>query len=77
MWQRDKAGVPVRGSDGAPVALTSHTLNPVPFSVYSPDRDLRLAPGLEAAGIASVGTTFVDLLGAEVPEGWQPSLLAR
>jgi 2,3-bisphosphoglycerate-independent phosphoglycerate mutase len=76
MWQRGKAGV-VTGPDGAPLPRTSHTLNPVPFLLLSPDAAWAVRDDLAVPGIASVGSTLLQLLGLPVPEGWEPPLLVR
>jgi 2,3-bisphosphoglycerate-independent phosphoglycerate mutase len=76
MWQRGKGGV-VTGPDGAPLPRTSHTLNPVPFLLLSPDAAWAVRDDLAVPGIASVGSTLLQLLGLPVPEGWEPPLLVR
>ncbi len=75
MWQRDKAGRPVCEPNGAPIPMTSHTLNPVPFAVVDSRGARTLRGDLPGAGIASVGSTLLALCGLQVPTGWEPSLL--
>ncbi len=77
MYQHDKAGSIVRDKNtGAPLAKTSHTLNPVPFIVRAPDLPgLTLDPGLPNAGIANVAATSIELLGLTAPADMEPSLL--
>lgn len=77
MWTRDKAGHVVRDDAGAAQPRTSHTLAPVPCILVDPSGDRDLRHDLDHAGIASVGSTVVDLLGLDVPEGWVPSLVVR
>ena len=71
---KDKSGAVVR-SGGAPVPKTSHTLNPVPFWAYDAAGRLALRPSEARRGIASVGTTLVELFGIPAPEGYDPGLL--
>jgi 2,3-bisphosphoglycerate-independent phosphoglycerate mutase len=79
MYQRDKHGAVQRDKvTGAPVAKTSHTLNPVPFMIHDPARGDRYA--IDAArcdghGLASVTATCLELLGLEAPTELAPSLL--
>jgi len=75
MYQRDKkTGDIKRDPDGNPVPLTSHTLAPVPLVVVGADPALSLAE-VEDPGIASVGSTVLQLLGLEVPPHYAPGLL--
>ena len=79
MYQHKK-GVIVRSDDGAPVAKTSHTLNPVPLTLYAasggaiPTIDSARAEG---AGLANIAATCMELLGLVAPDDMQPSLLRR
>lgn len=78
MFQRDKKGKVMRGADGQPVAKTSHTLSPVPFLIHDPMRGDRYEIDPErakAAGIASVASTVIELLGFVPPDDLQASLL--
>lgn len=77
MVQRDKKGKPLRDASGAPLPLTSHTLAPVPLIVGGSGLDSRvqLRADLPKAGLANVTATFINLLGFEAPEGYEPSLL--
>jgi 2,3-bisphosphoglycerate-independent phosphoglycerate mutase len=72
MYERDGAGVKRDRKTGVPVAKTSHTLNPVPFTVHDPRRqdgeyaiDPELAP---TAGLANVTAACLGLLGFAPPE---------
>jgi 2,3-bisphosphoglycerate-independent phosphoglycerate mutase len=68
-----------RSAAGAPVAKTSHTLNPVPFSIYDPrwrEGDYQLDPAVvERAGLANVTATCLNLLGFERPDDEEPGLI--
>ena len=76
MWQRDKRGVQ-RDARGRPLPKTSHTLAAVPFFVVDPRGLLGVRDDLDRPGIASVGSSVLQALGVEVPEGWAPGLLRR
>lgn len=52
---------------------TSHTLNPVPFIIRGADVELKEGD----FGLSNVAATVVELMGLEVPEGWNESLLAK
>lgn len=77
MIQRTKQGAFERRADGEFKALTSHTLNPVPCSLFDPRGQ---APGLRAvpaAGLANVPATILNLLGFAAPDDYLASLLGR
>ncbi len=76
MVERDAEGRPKRGPDGRPKPRTSHTLNPVAFSVLDfSGRRFRLREGIATPGLANVAPTIVTLLGYVPPEPFEPSLL--
>ncbi|MCX5741304.1 MAG: 2,3-bisphosphoglycerate-independent phosphoglycerate mutase [Proteobacteria bacterium] len=79
MFQRDKQGRVQRDkATGQPVVKTSHTLNPVPFSILDPARGDRyeIDPDRAATGgIANVTATCIELLGFTPPDDLEPSLL--
>ncbi len=52
---------------------TSHTLNPVPFIIRGADVQLKEGE----FGLSNVAATAVELMGLEVPEGWNESMLAK
>jgi 2,3-bisphosphoglycerate-independent phosphoglycerate mutase len=63
--------------DARPEAKTSHTLNPVPLTIYDTrqaDR-WRLKDGLAEAGLANLAATLLDLLGYDKPAEYEPSLI--
>lgn len=61
---------------GERIAMTSHTLAPVPFVIYDPknsnEYDLK-AP--TDAGLSHIASTTLNLLGYKEPDDYQPSLL--
>jgi len=73
MWMHKKGEV-VRDHEGEPVGKTSHTLNPVPFSVYDPRGGLTIRAGDHS--IAAVGTTVIELLGLQPPSDYVEGLLS-
>jgi 2,3-bisphosphoglycerate-independent phosphoglycerate mutase len=77
MFEIDKkTREPVTHIDGIPKAKTSHTLNPVPFHVYSPSVSLQIGRGVARPGLANVAATVLHLMGYRAPEDYAPSLLA-
>lgn len=77
MIQRTKDGAFERRADGNFKALTSHTLNPVPCSLFDPRGQ---TPGLVDAanvGLANVPATIMNLLGYAAPDDYLASLLRR
>jgi 2,3-bisphosphoglycerate-independent phosphoglycerate mutase len=78
MFQRDKKGKILRDAAGQPTAKTSHTLSPVPFLIHDPMRGDRYEIDPEraqAAGIAHVTATCIELLGFVPPDDLESSLL--
>jgi len=76
MVMRDKAGrVRLNETTGAPMVKTSHTLNPVPFLLYSPTQRLELRDNEDLPGIANVSATCFEVLGFEAPSDMVPSLI--
>src|SRR5690606_6426089 len=77
MAMRKKDGSLARDAEGRVVPKTSHTLAKVPFVVGG--KGLPASVGvrhdLPEPGLANVTATFVNLLGFEAPEGYEPSLL--
>ncbi|MEN0065116.1 MAG: 2,3-bisphosphoglycerate-independent phosphoglycerate mutase [Myxococcota bacterium] len=74
MYQRDKKSGDVKtNGQGQPIPLTSHTLAPVPFIVASPTP--HALANVDDAGIASIGSTLLQLLGVEVPAHYAPGLI--
>ncbi len=73
-----KNGEVVRTAAGEPLAKTSHTLNPVPFMIYDPQRgdSYEIDPdAAQDAGIANVTATCLELLGLRPPDNVVRSLL--
>ncbi|MCC6746433.1 MAG: 2,3-bisphosphoglycerate-independent phosphoglycerate mutase [Deltaproteobacteria bacterium] len=81
MLQLDrKTGAPKRDAHGHPVPRTSHTLNPVPFTVYDPlfAGEYAVKAPDTRAGLSHVAATALWLLGYEPLEGYDsPLVLAR
>lgn len=77
MAQRDKSGAPLRGSDGAVLPRTSHTLAPVPLCIGGPavSSSTLLRTDLAVPGLANVASTVIELLGFVPPADYEPSLL--
>lgn len=68
MLQKNKAGVVE--------PKTSHSLNPVPFIVASPNKDVTLDETVSnRAGLANIAATVVELMGFEKPDCWEKSVL--
>jgi 2,3-bisphosphoglycerate-independent phosphoglycerate mutase len=79
MYEHAADGHVARGPGGAPVVKTSHTLNPVPFSIFDPlrrDGEYRLwTPTDGTAGLARVTATCLNLLGYMQPDDEESPLL--
>ena len=74
-----KSGKPALDGNGVPRRKTSHTLNPVFLIVFDPRGGGRfvLDGSITAAGLANVAATVLTIMGYEVPEGYEPSLVIR
>ncbi|MDD7592790.1 MAG: 2,3-bisphosphoglycerate-independent phosphoglycerate mutase [Peptoniphilaceae bacterium] len=69
--------ISVNKKTGAQEPKTSHSLNPVPFIVVSPENDVALDESQSnVAGLANVAATAVALMGLTPPAEWEPSVLA-
>lgn len=81
MVQRNKnTGEPLKDKYGEVIPLTSHTLNPVPCAIGGkglPEGVQFIEKGLESAGLTNVTATFLNLLGFEAPEFYEPSLIEK
>lgn len=83
MYERDKkTGALLLNANGTPKALTSHTLNPVPLSLFDPhSKAPKLLSAEEVAreqlspGLAHVASTTLELLGFAPPSSYERSLL--
>jgi len=71
----DATGKLKRNAAGEILAKTSHTVNPVPLSIYAPGSQLVLDPKLASPGLSNVAATLLQLHGLEAPEDYDPSLL--
>lgn len=67
----------VRDTDGAPVPLTSHTLNRVPCWIYDPTHTLTLTldESLPVRRLSNIAATAIQIMGYEPPADYDPSLL--
>jgi len=79
MFEIDKKSGKVQfDTQGLPRVKTSHTLSPVPLSIFNAEIlpcDVQLRSDLPKAGLANVAATVLQLAGFEVPEGYEPSLI--
>jgi 2,3-bisphosphoglycerate-independent phosphoglycerate mutase len=76
MFEREKkTGKPKLDEVGNPRIKTSHSLNRVPFYVFAPGAELRLAPAAADAALASLAATLLHLMGYAAPDDYAPSLL--
>ena len=70
-----KTGEPILSESGEPKVMTSHTLNAVPLHIYAPGQKIRLRTQNEAAGLSSLASTVLTLLGRRAPLDFVPSLI--
>ena len=76
MYMRLKGGGFEAGRAG-PRAKTSHTLNPVPLTLFDPHGQTPgLAATVEQPGLANIAATIVELLGFKPPSSMHRSLVA-
>jgi 2,3-bisphosphoglycerate-independent phosphoglycerate mutase len=76
MFELDESGEFQRDAAGQLRNKTSHTLNAVPCSVYVPGTEgLSLNSDVQAAGLANISATTLQLLGYDRPDGYEPSIL--
>lgn len=79
MAQRDKKTRKplIDEKNGRVLALTSHTLAPVPVYVGGKGlpENVAMREDLPEAGLANVTATYINLLGLEAPENYKPSLI--
>ena len=52
---------------------TAHSLNPVPFIIWDPDRQWNVIPG--QYGLANVAPTVVKMLGLTAPDCWEKAVI--
>jgi len=71
----EQTGEPKRHANGQIIPKTSHTLNPVPFSVYAPGHTLVLRSDAAGAGLGNVAATLLQLHGLRAPEDYRASLV--
>jgi len=78
MVQRHKkTGEPLKGEEGHLLALTSHTLAPVPVAIGGPGlpEGTAFRGDLPTAGLANITATYLNLLGFATPTHMEPSLI--
>jgi 2,3-bisphosphoglycerate-independent phosphoglycerate mutase len=76
MYARDKKGNLKIKKNGKPEAKTSHSLNPVPCTVFDPENKGEYGEKLrEGLGISSIAATVIELLGYQPPEDYDRSVL--
>ena len=76
MYARDKKGAIKIKKNGKPEAKTSHSLNPVPVSIFDPENKEEYEPRLrEGLGISSLAATVIEFLGYIPPEDYDPSII--
>ena len=76
LWMRDGKGRPIL-KNGVPESKTSHTLNPVPLSIYDArgERPWQLRQDLPDAGLANLAATLLALLGYEKPADYAQAVI--
>jgi len=74
MWSWEK-GKLTREADGRPRPRTAHTVHPVPFILVDPAGKLDLRRDLKKPGLASIGTTLLQLLEVPIPSDYVPGLI--
>ncbi len=75
MFETDKkTHLIVRDASGHARAKTSHTLNRVPFHIYTKAAELKRAP-IKTQGLSNIASTVLSLMGYAPPEGYDPSLI--
>ena len=78
MFERNKkTGEIIYNTNGKPKALTSHTLNAVPCTLFDPLKQCtaQLNTQFNQPGLSNLASTTLELLGFQPPEDYQPSLL--
>lgn len=77
MYQLDKKGNVQRSDMNQPVAKTSHTLNPVNLAMFDPLNRWKLTDRDQTSALANIAATILDIMGYEIPEGYELSLLVE
>lgn len=77
MFEHDEHGAVLASKDGKRKVRTSHSLFPVPCSLFDPAGQVpaRLAKTVERPGLANVAATCLELLGFAPPTDYEASLL--
>ncbi len=58
---------------GKTAVRTAHSLNPVPFIIYDPDKTWTIRDG--SYGLANVAPTVVKMMGLTAPDCWEASMI--
>ena len=74
-----KTGALKTDDAGKRIVLTSHTLNPVPFTIVGPPPldSAAFDRSIERPGLSNIAATLLLLLGFEPPDGYDPPLIGR
>ena len=77
MYELDKkTKLPQARKDGSFKPKTSHTLNPVPCILYDNVSGGKLSLKSGNFGLSNIAATNLDLMGYQVPENWDQSMLS-
>ena len=77
MYELDKkTKLPQARKDGSFKPKTSHTLNPVPCILYDNVSGGKLSLKDGDFGLSNIAATNLDLMGYQVPENWDQSMLS-
>ena len=74
MYMTQKGEI-LRNEDGSPKPKTSHSLNPVYFIVYDPQKRFVINESVDRPGLGNNAATIINLLGYEAPEHYLRSLV--
>ena len=75
MFELDKHDKFALDKSGKRKNKTSHTLNRVPFYVYAPSVELRIAQTVARPTLSNVAATSLQLMGYSAPSDFEPGLL--
>jgi len=71
-----KTGKPIHAGGTEYKPMTSHTINPVPFIIHSPDSGrFKLNTNIKEPGLCNIAATILNLLGFEKPPEYLESLI--
>lgn len=76
MFMLNKQGEPITDESGIIKPKTSHTLNPVPFILYDPHRQVPASLKMDGKlGLSNAAATVAEILGFQAHQAWDPSAL--